>query len=462
MKNVALLVVLLVVAAVAYGLGRRHGASARVSVAATASITDAKSAETTSLPKTGTRSRANQDSDVPRFEASESGLPFAQNMSSAARGYEAAKANLDGALSRIESLPVSERMGFTTGIFSFVARNHSPADALRVYQRVPEASRTNALRALVGEWIYTRSSLGEDQRHAKREGAFAINGSRFGLEIELTLTLASAQPDAELASAWLDAFSNHSSRSEMLMTLAGRLGSGNPDNLLSRTEGWTAWEKERVTQSALANWSYKAPKEAWEWYQANRNRFDQDFASSILAPWAESDPEGVKGLLGSMEQPAQRKAAIEALGKVLANKNTDAAINWANGLADAGEREIANRAIYDGAPRGIGAVLGLEKGFPTVRAIVPGSPLDGSGVQPGDQILELWEANGSKQTLYARDLNATVNLIRGEAGSQLTLRLLRQNRNSGQLEEHLVPVTRGQLYLNEKALPDRVRPVQGP
>src|SRR5262249_47292131 len=126
-----------------------------------------------------------------------------------------------------------------------------------------------------------------------------------------------------------------------------------------------------------------------------------------------------------------------------------------NGLADAGEREVANRAVYDGTPRGIGAVLGVEQGFPIIRGIVPGSPLDGSGVQPGDKILELWEANGSKQTLYARDLNTTVNLIRGEPGSELTLRLLRENKNTGQLEEHLVPVTRGQLYFNEKTSPDR-------
>src|SRR5262249_47911589 len=131
------------------------------------------------------------------------------------------------------------------------------------------------------------------------------------------------------------------------------------------------------------------------------------------------------------------------------------------GLADAGEREIANRAVYDGAPRGIGAVLGFEQGFPTIRGIVPGSPLDGSGVQPGDRIVELLEANGSKQTLYARDLNTTVNLIRGEPGSELTLRLLRQNKDTGQLEEYLVPVTRGQLYFDEKALSER-RFRQGP
>ena len=451
MKNVALLVILLAVAAISYGLGRRHGAS--VGEPAPPTITEAESSGRVSLPKAGIRSRANPVSE--HSTASDIGLPFAQNMSSFAQGFEAAKADVDEALSRIETLPVPERKGFITGIFSFVARNHSPADALQVYQRVPQASRPNALRALVGEWIYTRSPLDEDMRHIKREGTFGISGFRVGLEVELTSMLASSKPDAELASAWLDAFSKHSSRSEMLLSLAGSLEPGKPEAVLNHMEGWTPWEKERVTRNVLGNWSDQSPKEAWEWYQANRNRFDQDFSSTILEHWAGADPEGMQALLNSMEQPAQRKTAIEALGKALAGRNTVEAVNWANGLADAGEREIANRAVYDGTPRGIGAALGIEQGLPIIRGIVPGSPLDGSGVLPDDKILELWEANGSKQTLYGRDLNTTVNLIRGEPGSELTLRLLRQNKNTGQLEEHLVPVTRGQLYMNEKAPSDR-------
>src|SRR6185295_11098625 len=165
-----------------------------------------------------------------------------------------------------------ERMGFITGIFSFVARNHSPADALKVYQRVPEASRPNALRALVGEWIYTRSSFDENMRYIKREGTLTISGSRLGLEVELTSMLASAKPDAELASAWLDAFSNHRSRSEMLLSLAGSLEPGKRETVFDHMEGWTPWEKERVTRSVLGNWSESSPQEAWEWYQANRNR----------------------------------------------------------------------------------------------------------------------------------------------------------------------------------------------
>jgi hypothetical protein len=459
MRNGALIIVLLIVVAISYGLGRRHGGTRQVSV----SPAPAHAENTEVAPKSRVVNKAGHAAGGSGFNALDRHAPFAQNLTSAERGYEAARISLDDALSQIESLPVAERMGFTTGIFSFVARNHTPADAMKVYQRVPEAFRANALRALVGEWIYTRSSLPEDQRHIKREGAFAISGSRFGLEIELTSMLASSSPDPELASAWLNAFSNHSNRSEMLLTLSRRLGStSEPDAILARMEGWTPWEKERVTHHVIASWSYQSPQEAWQWYQANRGRFDQDLSSSILGPWASSDPEAVKGLLNTIQEPAQRRAAIEAIGKVLAGKNTDAAVAWANGLGDAGERQEANRVIYESAPRGIGAVLRFEKAFPTVTGIVPGSPLDGSGVQPGDQLLEVWEPGGPKHTLYAKDLSTTVNLLRGESGSQLTLRLLRQNKTSGRLEEYLVPVTRGQLYLNEKTLPNRFTPAGDP
>jgi hypothetical protein len=55
-----------------------------------------------------------------------------------------------------------------------------------------------------------------------------------GLEVELTSLLAFAQADAELASASLDAFSNHSSRSEMLLSLAGSKSPGNPETVLNQ------------------------------------------------------------------------------------------------------------------------------------------------------------------------------------------------------------------------------------
>ena len=386
-RLVALALVLLIVAAISYGLGRMHGS--RGALAANHRITPADSTETAPSAKARVIRKANLPENSQ--SALHRGAPFAQNLTSAERGYEAASINLDEALKQIGSLPVQERMGFTTGIFSFVARNHTPADALKVYQRVPDAFRPNALRALVGEWIYTRSSLPEDQRHNKREGTFTISGSRLGLELELTSMLASSRPDAELAAAWIDAFSNHSSRSEILLVLSSALADKHPDTILARTEGWTPWEQERVMHRTLANWAYESPKDAWQWYQANRGRVDQDLSSGILTSWASSDPEAVKALLNSIQEQGQRKAAIEAIGKVLAQKNTDDAVAWANAFDDPTERQDAHRAIYEGAPRGIGAMLKIEQGFPTVGGIVPDSPLDGSGVHVGDRLLELWE-----------------------------------------------------------------------
>src|SRR5215208_6448162 len=118
MKNVAFAVVLFIVAAISYGLGRKHGGSREVSVERT--LTDAE----TAVLKRHSKAPVSGDSG---FKALDRGAPFAQNMTSAERGYEAARINLDEALKQIASLPVAERMGFITGIFSFVARDQTPA-----------------------------------------------------------------------------------------------------------------------------------------------------------------------------------------------------------------------------------------------------------------------------------------------------------------------------------------------
>ncbi len=172
-----------------------------------------------------------------------------------------------------------------------------------------------------------------------------------------------------------------------------------------------------------------------------------------LAAPASADPGLARRLLNPPEDPGQRKAAISAIGKVLAEKNTDEAVAWAESMGDAKEREAAQRAVYEGAPRGIGAVLDFENGFAKLRGIVPGSPLEGTDAKAGDRIVEVRESDGTSHPLYGRDLQTMMSQIRGEPGTQITLRVLRQNGATGELEEHLIPVTRGQLYLNEKLIP---------
>jgi C-terminal processing protease CtpA/Prc len=105
-------------------------------------------------------------------------------------------------------------------------------------------------------------------------------------------------------------------------------------------------------------------------------------------------------------------------------------------------------------------MLAIQEGFPTVHGVVPGSPLAQSGVRVGDQIFQAQEGNAAPRTLYGSELSSAINLLRGEPGTTVTLRLLRKNAESGRLEEHVVPVTRAQIYLDEKALPPRFIPVK--
>ncbi|MBN1460326.1 MAG: hypothetical protein JXA57_12380, partial [Armatimonadetes bacterium] len=164
-------------------------------------------------------------------------MPFVQNMISAKAGYEAASLNLDAALRQIGALPASERKGFVLGVFSFIGRHRTPAEALALYAQQGEKVRNDALRALVSEWISTRSTLDEEKRYLLHERVQGASGGGLGLEVELASALASSQPDDELVAAWLNAFCNHPCRSEMLPAVAGRWLRQEPDAIFECVEG---------------------------------------------------------------------------------------------------------------------------------------------------------------------------------------------------------------------------------
>jgi hypothetical protein len=448
-------VALVIVAGLSYGLGRKHGAARREVALAPAA---GQSANLTALALPAAAAPAGTSSQgaaasKPLRNPLERSAPFVQDVLNAKAGYEAAMLNLEDALKQIETLPISERKGFITGVFTFVARQRPPAEALALYSQQGDKVRPDALRALASEWVSTRGSLDEARRTALRERVQGASGSRLGLEVELTYAIASSQPDDELASAWLNSFSTHPGRSEMLPVLAGKMIREHPDTLVDRTASWTEWERERAARTILTDWAMRDPQEAWAWYQAQRDRLGQDLSSSVLEPWAGSDPEAAKALLNSLSDPAQRQTAIESIGKALALKNSAEAIAWADGLQNLQEKEAAHRSIYEATPRGIGAAISMQDGFPTLRSVLPGSPLVGTGIQPGDQFAEVRQADGTYQSLYGMPLESAVKLIRGEPGSELELRVLRRDENTGQLKELRVPVRRAQLYFTEPVAP---------
>ena len=99
--------------------------------------------------------------------------------------------------------------------------------------------------------------------------------------------------------------------------------------------------------------------------------------------------------------------------------------------------ELARQRVdISGTYSGIGAQLGVKDGLPIIVAPFDGSPAKRAGVKPGDIIIEV---NGEDVTTWS--LNDVVDKIRGEAGTEVNLTLLRTDESKS-LE---VVITRGEI-----------------
>ena len=99
---------------------------------------------------------------------------------------------------------------------------------------------------------------------------------------------------------------------------------------------------------------------------------------------------------------------------------------------EAKQQENDISGIYSG----IGAELGVEDGLPIIVSPFDGSPAIKAGVKAGDIIIEV-----DGQDVTSQPLNEIVALIRGEAGTDVTLTLLRPKENKT-LE---ITITRGEI-----------------
>ncbi len=160
MKNVIVIVALLLVAIGSYSVGRMHRIGPITGGLA------ANSKLKSSARRLEITEEHSEQGSVKGREMDAQGadldLPFGQTAASSERGFKRAATNLEDAIQEAQSLPVAERMGFITGLFSFIARNKSPQVALRIYKSVPETMKKYSLRALVSEWINSRCPLSDD------------------------------------------------------------------------------------------------------------------------------------------------------------------------------------------------------------------------------------------------------------------------------------------------------------
>jgi len=100
---------------------------------------------------------------------------------------------------------------------------------------------------------------------------------------------------------------------------------------------------------------------------------------------------------------------------------------------------------------GIGAVLTSEEGVTQIRSLTPGGPAEKSGlVRPGDKIFGVGQSTtGSYVDIYDMDLRDVVRLIRGNKGTVVRLKIVRQTDKGTERSD--VALTRDEVKLEDQA-----------
>ncbi len=435
---------LLVIGALAYAIGYHRGNNRGAKTSD--KELQPKSEEVADIESAATNLQPLPNTEIHELEYQSEFMDAPEYSNFLELGRNEARADLEAALEKARTLQGSDLIQYVSGMFSFVARNSSPRDALTIANSQEGPLRVRALQTLVSEWTGQSQEGGSTQytRMRRMPGSY---GGRFGIEAELASVIARSNANPEIAEAWIESFSNHPSRSEIVARLAPADPNFNPSDVLSHSRNWTDWERSRFEESLMQIWAQQEPSAAWSWVTENPNSTSANASQKILETWAQRDSKGLAQSLDEISNLDQRDFAIEALSRSLARRSTDQALDWVESLSDENERANAYQAVYDSTPKGIGAMLQIEGGFPKIGEILPGGALESTSIRAGDLIVESREANGAPQSLYGVDLRNTVDHLRGAPGSEVEITVLRENPDTGELEQHTVNVVRDLLIL---------------
>lgn len=128
-----------------------------------------------------------------------------------------------------------------------------------------------------------------------------------------------------------------------------------------------------------------------------------------------------------------------------AEKDTAAALKWAEQLDDPAQRDAAIQAIRSVAPVGIGTAIGIKDGYAVVNQVLPGTPAELSGqLHPGDRILALAQGDNSFVDAHGMALKDLVDMVRGAPGTVLQLQVLPADAPPGS-QPQVVSITRDQI-----------------
>jgi hypothetical protein len=137
-----------------------------------------------------------------------------------------------------------------------------------------------------------------------------------------------------------------------------------------------------------------------------------------------TDPAAAFALAGQIPED-QRRKFLDTVFAGWADKDTEAALQWANQLPDPAERDAAVQAIRSEAPVGIGTAITMKDGYPVVQQLLPGTPAELSGqIHPGDRILALAQGDNAFIDAHGIPLADLIQMIRGAPGTAVQLQVL--------------------------------------
>ena len=354
------------------------------------------------------------------------------------RAQSLAKEDVDSAIAALAS--ISDRLdrdAFLEGLFAYLGENLDPKTAVALAAELDPIDRRAALIELAAAWTDGRARTSAEPLIA-----------RFDVETGIGLALAWDEAyRAEFGEAWAEAFPDSEGIGVLLGSFAAKK-LDDPPSALAMGAHLGGWDREMFLRALTAEWANRDPSAAWDWATAQEHGKFGGVRSDILRRWSNKDLAAATEALATLENAEEKNRAAAAIAQGLAYRDgTVAAVDWANALTSEENKDAAHGAIAKTAPQGIGAVLGFEDGAAVIKDLVPGGAAERGGqLQPGDRIVEVDPGTGHFEVAYGRTLEHSMDLIRGEAGSTMRMRVLRRGED-GTLEDQIISVQREQIVL---------------
>jgi C-terminal processing protease CtpA/Prc len=256
---------------------------------------------------------------------------------------------------------------------------------------------------------------------------------------------ASPNVPAGAAKAWMETFAGNPARAAIAGSYAAAHIAENPAEALGLAKDFTSWERRQFLDAAIPSWAAKDPAAALGWFREQNEPLSDSLRGRIFDAWAQANLDSARDELETLTDPAERLEMARALGRVMATEGTREAVAWADSLNDPAVHDAAHEAIYEATPRGIGTLMVIEGGFPTIKGVLPGSVAQKAGLLEGDRLVEISSGSGEFAPLYGKAHEDALSSIRGEPGPA-RIRILR-NGSDGRPAELVFDLTREQLVL---------------